>query len=69
MNSKAVKFFAKVMKQRRETLELSQLALAERAKIPVLTIRRVEHVENAPNLVTMEAIAVALDLNLSEMVP
>jgi len=55
------------IKQRRQTLGLSQRALAKKAKVSHTAINRLEAAEVTPETETIEAIATALGVRVSDL--
>jgi transcriptional regulator with XRE-family HTH domain len=62
-------FFAERLKQLRAEAGLSQPALAERAEIPVSTIRQFEQGRREPTFATLLKLAAGLDVSLSAFDP
>lgn len=63
-----VEAYATVLRLRRRAAALSQEQLAERAGLSMRFISLLEGSRHRPTLVTMQKIAEALDLPLSEMI-
>ena len=55
------------VRRRRESLGMSQIALADRAKIHVNVVGRLERGSHNPTVTTLSAIAAALDASLAEI--
>ncbi len=56
---------ASIVKERRQTLRISQLDLAEMAGVSIATVKSIECGKANPSLQTMESIAEVLGLELT----
>lgn len=66
-DSKLIKRFGKHVRLLRETRKMSQEGLAIEADVPISQIGRIERGEINPTLSTMNSLAAALKIPLSEL--
>ena len=67
-NDELLKALALKIKSLRESKGLSQYALSVKAEISKNQVGQIERLEQIPNICTLERIALALGVTLSEMV-
>jgi transcriptional regulator with XRE-family HTH domain len=66
-DDQVIKAFGKRLKTLRTSTDLSQERLANLAEVPISQVGRIERGEGNPTLSTINALAIALNMSLSEL--